>query len=403
MPHTRLYSPNALKEGVESSFGPSEPVRKMLQTSEKLRQRKASDISFQPALILRNDEAILFPKTINAIQGQTGAHKSRFAEVLCAVILKEAYCESKLLGFDKGKQASLFHILYVDTERNLDDQLPFALQRLQELAGYQKSDNPSRFHYTSLLEVDRTARFKALEEFIEHLRRQIGDGPLFVVLDVTSDCIDDFNRTESSLQLLDMMNIAINRQNVTFLCILHENPGSEKMRGHLGTELSNKSSTVIQVAFEKDARHNDTNMLKVTFKKCRSTKRHEPFYMKYSEIGNELVLADEIDLTILDNAKKTKAPTDEIKELLTELLGNQQRLKRADLIKKLCECTKASENTIENRLRGLRETGTTIKDLKGVSCTLSKEPESRTVAYFLCPILDEVASPDGRSQSQDPI
>ena len=58
-----------------------------------------------------------------------------------------------------------------------------------------------------------------------------------MVVDVTTDCIRDFNRSDDSLELIDLMNEAINTYDVTFLYLIHENPGASKARGHLGTEL----------------------------------------------------------------------------------------------------------------------------------------------------------------------
>jgi hypothetical protein len=224
---------------------------------------------------------------------------------------------------------------------------------------------------------------------LEDLRITI-KAPLFVVLDVTSDCIEDFNRVDKSMELIDMLGCSINEHNVTFLCILHENPGSEKMRGHLGTELNNKSSTVIQIAFDKDARNNDTHLLKVTFKKCRTTKRHAPFYVKYSELGKELILADEIDLTIVENSKREKAPTEEMIEALNMFLGNQERISRRQLLDLLIEKTGASEKTLEVRLKGIYETKTKITNSAGNTFGLTKDSSGRSTEYYLTPILEVV-------------
>jgi hypothetical protein len=385
----------------EAGRSASSTLRKLLETQRTLKEMKSTDIHFSPPILTRDDAAVFFPSTINTIQGQTGAHKSRFAEVICSALLKRQNCNRPLLNFDRQDSNRNFHVVYVDTERNLKEQFPTALQNILKGAGYCKEDNPPTFHYISLLMEERGKRFEALNEYLKHLRTTT-DAPLFVVLDVTSDCVEDFNRVDKSMELIDMMGRSINENDVTFLCVLHENPGSEKMRGHLGTELSNKSTTVIQIAYVKDSSNNDTHVLKVTFKKCRSTKRHEPFFIKYSEVGNELVLADEIDLHTIDNARKIKANTLEMTEALTELLGNQQRLQRALLIKALCKRTGASTNTIENRLKGLWETKTIIPDINDVHCTLSNSRDKgvRNKVYFLTPILDTANSKSESSQSQ---
>ena len=88
------------------------------------------------------------------------------------------------------------------------------------------------------------------------------------------------------MKLIDMMNQSINRYDVTFLYLIHENPvNTDKAPGHLGTEILNKASTVIQIGFEKDAQNHNTDLINVNFLKCRSSKKHDPFYVQYSDTG----------------------------------------------------------------------------------------------------------------------
>ena len=47
---------------------------------------------------------------------------------------------------------------------------------------------------------------------------------------------------------------------------------TDRARGHLGTKIVNKASIVIQIGFEKDAQNHNTELLKVAYLKCRSSK-----------------------------------------------------------------------------------------------------------------------------------
>jgi hypothetical protein len=140
------------------------------------------------------------------------------------------------------------------------------------------NDHPYGFDYISLLEFGREERFDMLNIVFRARIRKKFPMHIFIVLDVITDCVFNFNDTKDSMKLIDMMNQTINRYDVTFLCLIHENPGSaDKARGHLGTEILNKASTVIQIGFEKDAQNHNTDLLKVAYFKCRSSKKHEPF------------------------------------------------------------------------------------------------------------------------------
>ena len=328
----------------------SENLKMVLETQSKLRETKASEIKFSQPVLKQGENAVIFPHTINVIQGQAGVHKSRLAENICASFLKLKGNQNELLGFNRVNFDANHTVVYVDTERNLSEQLPYALQTIQIKAGYKLEDNPSNFEYISLLQIQRKQRFEALNEYLNHIKKTTNN-PLFIVLDVSTDCIEDFNKTDKSMELIDLMNIAINEHNVIFLCLIHENPKSDKARGHFGTELMNKASTVMQVGFEKDSSNNDTEIIRTKYLKCRSTARHTPFYFKYCNEAKGLVLANESEVSDLINNRKHKANNEDMIGFIEMYLGDGTILKRTELLDKLCKDFKASQRTIETRIK----------------------------------------------------
>jgi hypothetical protein len=362
--------------------GLSENLKTVLATQAKLKELKATDIKFSAPILKQHHFAVIFRNTINVIQGQAGVHKSRLAEFICAAFLKLLSCDNELLGYMRTAQDEAITIVYVDTERNLSEQLPYALQSIQVKAGYCKTDHPANFEYISLLQINRKERFAVLNEYLNHVKQRTSS-PLFIVLDVSTDCIEDFNKTDKSLELIDLLNMAINEHDVTFLCIIHENPKSDKARGHLGTELMNKASTVMQVGFEKDAHQNDTEVIRVKYLKCRSTAKHPPFYLKYSEDAKGLVLADASEVSGIVNSRKQKASTEDMIEFIEMYLGDGTSLSRTELLARLRKDFNASEKLIENRIKELIESAAELHNAKGTSCRLSKEAKEKTVYYKL--------------------
>lgn len=372
-----------LKQGNEASI--SNNLKTVLATREKLKQIKASEIKFSEPILKQGENAVIFPHTINVIQGQAGVHKSRLAENICAAFLKLNGNQNELLGFNRLNYNATHTVVYVDTERNLSEQLPYALQSIQMKAGYNRADHPSNFEYISLLQINRKDRFATLNECLNHFKKSTNN-PLFIVLDVSTDCIEDFNKTDKSMELIDLMNMAINEHNVIFLCLIHENPKSDKARGHFGTELMNKASTVMQVGFEKDASQNDTDIIRVKYLKCRSTARHTPFYIKYSKEANGLVLADASEVSGVINNRKHKASNEDMIEFIEMYLGDGATLTRVELLDKLCKDFKASQRTIESRITEIMNSDFEIINEQAQSCKLSKETIEKTVYYKLIPI-----------------
>jgi hypothetical protein len=364
--------------------GLSDNLNVILETQEKLRLIKEGNIIFSDPIINQNENPVIYPHTINVIQGQAGVHKSRLAECFCSALLKTHSCNNDLLGLKRISFEPIHTVVYVDTERNLSEQYPYALQSIQLKAGYEKTDHPPNFEYISLLQINRKERFAALNEYLTHIKKST-ENPLFIVLDVSTDCIEDFNKTDKSMELIDLMNMAINEHNVIFLCLIHENPKSEKARGHFGTELMNKASTVMQVGFEKDSSNNDTDIIKVKYLKCRSTARHNPYYIKYSSAAGGLILANETEVSGLFNSRKHKASNEDMIGFIEMYLGDGTVLKRVDFLDKLCKDFKASQRTIENRIIEIIAEEAEIYNEKGELSTLSKETKDKVVYYSLKP------------------
>lgn len=374
---------DSLKDG--NQVNNSKELNTVLETQKKLRELKANDIIFASPIIKQGENALIFPRTINVIQGQAGVHKSRLAENICSAILKKLDGRNDLLGFQKASVLSNYTVVYVDTERNLSDQYPYALQSIQVNAGYAKEEHPKNFDYISLVQIERSKRFPVLDAYLNSIRKNT-DNHLFVVLDVSTDCIADFNKTDISMELIDLMNISINEYNVTFLCVIHENPRSEKARGHFGTELMNKASTVMQVGYE-DPTQEDTDLIRVKYLKCRSTAKHSPFYIKYSKEVKGLVLAEVSEVSQVKNNRKHKAKVEEVIEFLEMYLGDGTEMSRTDLLDKLCVDFDASQRIIEDRIIQIMKSNLEIFNEKGQASKLLKEIKSKVLYYRLEPII----------------
>jgi hypothetical protein len=356
---------------------------KVLKTREVLAVNKSQKIIFSNPILSQNENPVFFPKTINVLQGKAGVHKSRLAQIICSSLLKTPECSKEFLGFHADIFKS-YAICYVDTERNLSEQLPYALQQIQVMAGYEIEDNPDNFDYISLLEFERKERFEVLNEYLEHVRTKYSRH-IFIVLDVITDCVYNFNDAKDSMALIDMMNITINRYDVTFLCLIHENPGSvDKARGHLGTEIMNKASTVIQVGFEKDSERKEMDLVKVAYLKCRSSKKHEPFYVQYSDEDNSLVLADQDVVFELMQHKKQKASSLDIIEKIEIILS--EPLSRREILSQLCQEFSCTERLMDDRLREIIDTKAILRDKDYKDCHLVKEKQGKTLIYRLQPI-----------------
>ncbi len=281
-------------------------MNKVLVTRQKIHDRSIQKIEFSRPIISRGNLGVIYPNTIVVVQGKKGVHKSRLSETLCICLLHINYLIN-LIGFTREliKQVML---LYVDTERNQNDQLPWAMQQIRKKSGYPIDKNPPQFDCISLVDIARKNRFETLKNYIEYKQKEFPNFQFVIVLDVVTDCIENFNDPKESLKLIDLMNELINQNDVTFICVIHENPGGEKARGHLGTEIINKASQVIQIAFDGDSK--DLIMLK--FLHSRNTRQIDSVYLRYDDEVKGLVEADADLIKQAQIGKQEKAPLDKV-------------------------------------------------------------------------------------------
>jgi hypothetical protein len=351
----------------------------LLITRAAIRENKSKPVVFSPPIIEHQDRALIYRRTINVIQGQNGSHKSGLVGILVSTLISSLKID--LAGFSSKKDIQTV-VCIADTERNISEQLPFAIQNMQVKAGFHISEHPTNLDYISLLDVSRSERFQALQEYIEFCTTEHQGKHLLIVLDVLTDCCEDFNRTDSSMQLIDHLNRCINRYDVTFLCVIHENPGSAKARGHLGTELINKASTVLSVGFEQDSQGANTDLIRVKFLKSRTTKRYEPFHLRYCDDYKGLVLADMAEVKRVVEARQTKALISDIAERIESYLLDGP-MQSGPLVALLRKDFDASKRTIETRIKEVIDSGVGFHNKTGQSCTLERSTQGAKVLFTL--------------------
>lgn len=323
-----------------------------------IRKRAESSIEFIPALLLHKGEQSIFPNTITLIQGQSGVHKSGLAQLICASLIKNLTCTNTFLGFEVNENINDIQVVYIDTERNHIDQLPFSLQRVKLQAGYSIDDNPPNLECLSLLSIKRKDRPRLLNRVLRKYTSQ-KLCHLVVILDVSTDFIEDFNDVNDTMELIDLMNIMINHHKVTFICVIHENPGSEKARGHYGTEMLNKATTIIQVSEEKH-KVNERQVYQLKYLKNRNTKRLPSIHFDYDERTKSLVEVDEDTLKALKDSHKMKANNAQMAEALRVIFQTNEKIMRQQLLVELQNALNIKERSAIDRLTEFYENENTV-------------------------------------------
>ncbi|WP_435356138.1 hypothetical protein [Emticicia sp. SJ17W-69] len=363
----------------KEKVGRSPILMKLLESEQLIAKYASEEIIYSPPLISHGETPVIREGTINIVQGKYGSHKTRIVELCCSLLLSEPNCTSDFLGLQKtdSKQVT---IIYIDTERNLKEEFPTGILSIKNKACIDINTKTSTFRFTSIKSIERSKRLDAVKDFVNAVRAET-DNHILVVLDVATDCVADFNSPSESMKLFDYLGNLCDNFNATFLLILHENPNSEKARGHTGTEGANKASTVIHIGFEKDGKNQDTELIKLKFLKIRSAKRAEPLYLVYSDIAKGLILADK-ELVRQKTAERRQVAD---VEMVAEKIGDifkEATMPQKELIEILKTEFECSDNTLKERLKDIEEQQIEITNIRSEPCTIKTHSAPGKATYY---------------------
>lgn len=133
-------------------------------------------------------------------------------------------------------------VLWVDTEQG-----SYYASRTQhwilKQAGMERSEN---LHFYDLKVYGPKERIEMIELIIAEIR------PDLVIIDGIRDLVYDINSPEEATNKTGMLMRWAEEMDCHILVILHQNKGNDHARGHLGTEMINKSESVIKVEQNDD-------------------------------------------------------------------------------------------------------------------------------------------------------
>jgi hypothetical protein len=286
----------------------------------------ADDIP-EPEPVLKIGDTTVFTRgNISCISGKAKSRKS-FLTVLLSAVLLESNNDGKLLIFDT--EMSKFHVAKT-------------AKRIHRLLEWDEKINNGRLRVYSLRELKAEQRKSIVLSETEKYK------PVLIFIDGIRDLANDFNSVQESGELVGALMQLSSKMNIHICCVLHENKASDTLRGHLGTEIVNKSETVITVK-------TDGNVSSVSPAYCRNIPFDE-FHFRINDSGLPEICEKE-----LQPSKK-----DKLKELFSEALPFSVTLGYADLMNRLTDKTGKVKRTAERYIKEATEAGIIIKNKIGM-------------------------------------
>lgn len=169
--------------------------------------------------------------------------------------------------------------------------------------------------------------------------------PDIVILDGIRDLVFDINDPEEATIVVGSMMRWAEEYDIHVLSILHQNKGSEHARGHLGTEMVNKSETVVKV---------DTDPEKnvVCTPEFTRSEPFTPFAFARDGYGMPVLIDGYVGSPEVTTGQRSVKPTDytieEHREYLRVAFGESVELNYSDLLPALKASYALHDVTIGN-------------------------------------------------------
>lgn len=180
---------------------------------------------------------------IHALTGQPGNGKTMTFTQLMVAVLKGEYGG---LTYELREEIPSPRVLYVDTEMEKGNTQLVNL-RVYSMMGWTYGVPHDEFKVLWLREEEKAEdRWKKTLKAIYELK------PTVVFLDGLLDVIHDFNDNQECQETIYKCMKAASHYQMSLWCLVHENPGSTKMVGHLGSMLERKVTDAFGTIKKKD-------------------------------------------------------------------------------------------------------------------------------------------------------
>ena len=180
---------------------------------------------------------------IHALTGQPGHGKTMTLTQFMVAILAGEFGG---LRYELSDDVPHPTLLYIDTEMEKDNTIAVK-NRVLTLAGRDINVNYDDFKVVMLREVD-----KAVERWKMTLKALWNVRPTVCIIDGLLDIVEDFNDNEECQGIIYQCMKVASFYPTSLWCLVHENPNSTKLVGHLGSMLERKVTDVFSTKKERN-------------------------------------------------------------------------------------------------------------------------------------------------------
>lgn len=225
----------------------------------------------RPPEALTIDDAII--TTIGnfcTISGKAKSKKTTFLSMMIAASVNGQYNKRLKAPLPDDKK----RVLLIDTEQGRWH-VQGVVKRVHRLTGMPMEMDIPNLETYCLRKYSTTERLQVIEHLLDKYS-DLGIVYLDGVRDIVFSINDETEATETASRLLRWTE----EKKIALVCVLHQNKGDTNVRGHLGTELMNKSESVISITKDKDDK--DRSIVEADYVRNEG---FEPFAFRFNDTG----------------------------------------------------------------------------------------------------------------------
>jgi hypothetical protein len=289
-------------------------------------------------------QVIATPGNLATITAAVKAGKSAVVSALLASAMGQRGRD--YLGFESSNEQK-HALLHFDTEQSPDDHWHLVERALKRA----KLEQPPSWLYSYCFTgFSYKTAWECVSAAVHIAARECG-GIHSILIDGVADLVANVNDPEESNWFVSKLHgIAIERE-CGVLPVIHFNPGSDKTRGHLGSQLERKAETNLRL--DKD----DKGVTVIWSDKQRRApipKTQGPRFEWSDEQGMH------ISTTTLQRLKE-QHEREELEELAADIMAGGKLRNRADLEAAVKARLTVSEKTAERRVKRMVTLGIVVK------------------------------------------
>ena len=343
----------AINHELRRNIGEAEPAAERKIVVTRLLKEREFDFQVEPPVLrpifTLAGVCISTPANLSTITSAIKTGKSAVIGALAAAAMPHSH-DADLLGFSSSNPKGMA-LLWFDSEQSPDD-FWHCVFRSVKRAGLREP--PPWLHAFCLTGLGCKRAWECVTEATKAAADQHG-GIHSTLIDGLADLVADVNDpAESNEFVAELHDMAI-RMDCPIIGVIHFNPGSEKSRGHLGSQVERKAET--NLALEKV--DETTTIYSTKNRRAGIPKNQGPRFAFNVEAGMHVTVESR-------QSQKDAEMRDALQELAQDVFRDRPSMRRSDLETTVKTLLTVKDKTAYRRVNEMVRLGVICKSVAGL-------------------------------------